>query len=290
MANIIAPIANYACPDPSVRFGNDLCIEEMPKHISVAVQRAAEQKMIRHPVDYHYSLVYKSFEPDHDDSREIMERLITAMRLFKQGNIFYNYAIVDQNNFYSSPPAGKPVEIGHFAVFFFMGWHCEGLPDTFELLPSEIEKFQAFVATNWKRPKLYTRPFRFFFKAYHEGYAEHRFLDYVIALENVLANDSKDMSNIRYKFIDRGCYLLSKYCAHLGTPDSLGKALAEIYDRRCEIVHSTSKDRDWNEENSLLLLRQTDIFTRALLRLILEKEDLGDSRAIDAEKRAGYSI
>ena len=52
--------------------------------------------------------------------------------------------------------------------------------------------------------------FRFFFRSYHEPYATDRFLSNAIGLENLLVNDEQEKSSFRYKFVDRGCFLLQQ--------------------------------------------------------------------------------
>ncbi len=287
MATIVAPIGNFRCA-ADVILTDELRIEAIKPHMSALIAKAADERLIRHPVNYSHCIVYSNYDRNREDSREIMERLMIMLRLFKIGNVFYNYALIDEHDWYSSLKRGEAVPIEQFAIFFFFGWDAKGLPTIYELEEDEADELSRFIVTKRRKPIVYTRPYRFFFKSYHEPYAEHRFLDYVIAMENILANDSKDMSNIRYKFIDRGCYLLNRALPSDAGAEHHAKSLKEIYDARCEIVHSARSTRDWNSDKSVELLARADTYTRTLLCMLLEDESLARSTTIDSQKRISY--
>jgi hypothetical protein len=288
MATIIAPIANYRS-DTAIPIEEHLRIEPIPQHVIGLMANAFNQRLIRHPTEYRYCIVYSDFDKTTDKSRELMERLITALRLFKPGNVFYNYALIDETHWYESPGGRDMIPLEQFAIFPFFGWSANGLVDYYEVSDKEVPILSQFVAKHWKTSLIHARAYKYFFKAYHEFYADHRFLDYTIALENVLANDENEISNIRYKFVDRGCFLLKRWLEPTESIDGISRTLKQIYDVRCEIVHSTKKERDWGEPKSTQLLKKTDLYVRTLLRNLLNEAKLAKASNVDAEKRSLYS-
>jgi hypothetical protein len=286
MATIIAPLGNFKS-EQDIIFDKQIRIESLKEVIFKIMIEAFEKRLIRHPAKYTHCLIFDGYDPQSDKDREIMERLLTSLRLFKPGNIYYNYAIIDSVGWYSNPHKVDEKTLGQFSIFFFFGWDCIGLPSIYELKHNEAQNIRDFINLNWKNKNiLCRRPYQYFFKAFHEPYAEQRFLDYVIALENILVNDQNDMSNIKYKFVDRGAFLLAKY--HGGDAVKYAECLKNIYDVRCKIVHSNGKQLDWTDNKFVQLMIDTDSYTRILLKAILENNCFIDSNEIDNQKWKMY--
>ena len=132
--------------------------------------------------------------------------------------------------------------------------------------------------------------FRYFFRSYHEPYATDRFLSNAIGLENLLVNDSNDWSNIRYKFADRGSFLLQQASPNTAGPDLYFKDLQDIYDGRSGIVHSSkNSDRDWNKEPDIKRLQNSETYLRHLLLYILHHPEMEKSSEVDKAKRQRYA-
>ena len=132
--------------------------------------------------------------------------------------------------------------------------------------------------------------YRFFFRSYHEPYATDRFLSAVVALENILVNDTDDRTNIRYKFMDRGGFLLQRARPQPEGADIYCRRLGTIYDRRSGLVHSArSSLRDWVDQADIDVLRDADDYVRTLLSYLLRVPDLRQSGAVDRLKRSFYA-
>ncbi len=138
-----------------------------------------------------------------------------------------------------------------------------------------------------KLPTSSTPPFRVAVFSFPEPYTNDRFLDNVLAMENLLVNDSQDHSNISYKFVDRGCFLL-KQAIQLENANVFARSLRKIYSTRSEIVHSKKRPRDWDTDKSKKLLQDSDHYLRELLRYVLEHPEFADSIKVDKAKRDLY--
>lgn len=286
LSYLIAPLGNFTSTTKII-IEDDLWIEPLKPHIELVTLKAFESRLIRHSCDFSHCIVYSNFNENEDNSREIMEKLLTTLRIFQDGDVYYNFAIIDKNGWYDNPVASLTID--QFAIFFFVCWDHMGLKSNYSINDSNVNSFKDFVKTFWKDPVLVTTPFHFFFKAYHEPYTEHRFLNYSIALENILVNDSDDSSNINYKFIDRGLFLLEKN--KLFTELEIDKKvliLKEIYKTRSDIVHSSKRNRNWQEDKYVKQLVHIDMITRKFLNNLLIDKEIRISTNIDKEKRKRY--
>jgi len=145
------------------------------------------------------------------------------MRIFKPGNLYYNFALIDTNDWFFQPNPKKLLKI--FSIFFYMGWSHSGTVQNFNLLNNEIKPLNKFISVNIGNKILDNRSFKYFFRSYHEPFKEDRFLDNAIALENILVNDTKERSNLLYKFVDRGCFLLQQVLPLKNGPEKYAKSL-----------------------------------------------------------------
>jgi hypothetical protein len=285
MATLVAPLGNLSIED-TLSLCQDLRIESTPRHMVDLIKRAEKTRLIRHPGKYGYCLVCE--DVDKKTARSVLEDLVLLLRLYKPGNVYYNYAVIDEYGWYGDPHRKEPVPVSQFAIFFFMGWRHGGLTATYSVTEEDVRPLASFVEHHRGKPLLQTRAYKFFFRGYHEPYAENRFLDNAIGLENILVNDTKEMSNIKYKFVDRGCFLLSKAVSPKQKAASFAKPLTAIYKERSSIVHSRKEKRDWESPESIELLQNSDKYLRTILGFILDKEELADSKKVDRLKRDCY--
>lgn len=288
---VVAPLGGIQC-DGIVRLADDLTIEPLPAHMLPVIQQARDSYIIRHPPHFGHCLVLErsSLHRDSDnDVKAFVERLVLLLRLYKPGNVYFNFAVIDENGWYRAPTVAVNIVLGQIGVFFYVGWTHRGLGDTFRLSTADSEPLATFVAAHRGADLMKNRSFRYFFRGFHEPYSEDRFLSNVIGLENVLCNDSQDHSNLKYKFVDRGCYLLHQARPH---PDGAGgyvKPLGDIYDARSRIVHSAQKDIDWAEASAQSMLQNSEVFLRAVLNLVLQNPGFETAHGIDDAKRRRYA-
>lgn len=291
MVNLIAPLINISSP-PTLDFGDSTSIAAIPQHLYPLMQKAVESYLIRHPAQYSRCLVVRDVEITGDlgiGARERLEEVVLRLRLYKPGGIGFNFAVVDKDGWYDDPE-GKPMDnLQIISVFFYVVWERKGMPSQYELEP-EDESSLRYLFEFTKDQKLMDKAaFRYFFRSYHEPYATDRFLSNAIALENLLANDQKDWSNIRYKFVDRGCFLLQKAYPNPDVASVYVKPLKDIYDARSRIVHATKKsNRDWGTNEEITILRNSEQFLRWLLRYILDHPEMEKSENVDKAKQASY--
>lgn len=290
IGTIVAPLGNIESPSKLI-INEKLYLEPIPRHMSPIIKRARDSYMIHHPPAYTHCLVLKSIDLSNSGEvgfRRDLEDIVLLLRLYKPGNVYYNYALIDKNNWYENPMRSQAIGMKEFAVFYYMGWPQKGVDQIFKLTKDDFRSLKVFVNKNIGKTILRTRPFRYFFRGFHEPQVDDRFLDNVIGLENILAGDTKDQSNIRYKFIDRGCFLLANVIPYEGDPNIYAKPLRDIYDTRCEIVHFSKYERDWHSDESVELVKNSDLFLRRILRLILEDEEFLNCEKVDKRKRKAF--
>ena len=285
---LIVPLGNIKC-NPPISLSEDTTIEKIEDKFSPVIQDALSKNIIRHQVPFKYCLIVRNpkYLNDVKIIKKQIEDTILVFRLFKEGDIFFNYICIDEKNWYDRSDV-PDLKAKHVGVFFYMGWHHKGLSTTYIIESFETENLKQFFKNKISNRLLDHRSFRYFFKGFHEPYSEDRFLSNAIALENILVNDTKDQSNIRYKFIDRGCYLL-----HISTPGSndanvYAKSLRCIYDLRCKIVHSSKNDINWGDNQTQKTLYNSENYLRIFLNMILKNKRLIKSSEIDIEKRKLY--
>lgn len=287
MATLIAPLGNFTAPN---RFDLDigLSIEPIPDHLKTEITIAKQYGFIRHPENFTHCAVCTDYSGDNDkESREFMQDLLILLSLFKPGNLYYNFGLIDRNGWYQDPVHNKN-QAYRFGIFIFFGWSHPGIVDIYELVDDDLIPLAAFVKKNRKNPLLRVSASKYFFRAYHEPYTDDRFLYYAISLENMLVNDTKDTSSIKYKFVDRGCFLLKKALPYPEETDKISKSLSDIYDLRSRIVHSSKTTITLDTQDHIEILKNADNYTRALLRFILENPEYRESTYVDKIKRGLY--
>jgi hypothetical protein len=287
---LIAPLGGINGAD-RVSLAPDIWIERMPSHVGPILDKARQSYVVRHPPNYSHCLVARiDYLEAGDDERikEFVQHIVLLLRLWKAGDVYFNVIIVDHNGWYLSPTVSITPEFSMIGIFFFVGWTHRGLSVRYSLGAAEEPALAEFIAAHRDKRLLDQRSYRFFFTAFHEPYTDDRFLKNAIGLENLLCSDAEEPSNLTYKFVDRGCYLLSRTI-----PDSSGatefvKPLKDIYKLRSTLVHSSKKRVDWQEATTSEALRNSERFLRALLRFVLENPECESAEAIDAAKRETY--
>lgn len=288
MTTVIAPLGNIeSC---GIDIDDWLSLTATPDHMAQLIQQGRNSLLIRDPGQFPHCLVLRGQRLDKGNPRDLVERAVLLLRLFKPGNLYYNFVLRDEAGWFADPTQQVEDKLWADSVFFFQGWDHPGLEGRYSVTEGEALALQQFVAKHWDNQVLSRRFFHLFFRGYHEPYAEDRFLRNAVALENIFVNESQDQSNVTYKFVDRGCYLLQ-----LARPLDQGaggyaKSLGLIYKTRSALVHTNEKPRDWTGEPHKELMVTSDRYLRLCLRLILEDPTLGSSTEIDKRKRAEYGI
>ena len=290
-STIIAPLGNIECPSELVISG-DVAIERLPSHMTPVIERAREAYIVRHAPMYSHCLVISGTDfsqQQSDEAKALVERFVLLLRIYRPGNVYFNFAVIDEDGWYRAPTVIRQVSLQKLGVFFYMGWGHRGTTQTLRLQSQDVNPLRELFRAHRGRDLLSERPFRYFFRGFHEPYSEDRFLDNIIGMENILVNDTSDQSNVRYKFVDRGCFLLQ-----LSRPETEGasayvKPLSALYDLRCRIVHASRKEVDWTVAGTQDLLRRSEEFLRMILRIVLERPELAKAATIDKEKRKLYA-
>lgn len=282
MPYLIAPLANVTMSS-TLRIDENTYIEKTPEHVNMALLEARFRGIYRHPVKYDNCLVISNFqESDDSQSRVLLEKLITLFRIYMQGNIFYSGGIIDPNDWYTDPKKGTEFYI--FGIFFYVVWDNKEETTIYTITEENHNSLVEFIRSYRSSELLSESPFRMFFKGYHEPFGTDRFLDNAIGLESLLVNDGGD--NLKYKYIDRGSYLLRRALSEKPETESLVKKLSDIYDMRSSLVHNRNKINDQNQIDNAS--KDADNFLRILLKYILQNPNLINSKQIDREKRNLY--
>ncbi|MBI4312437.1 MAG: hypothetical protein HY681_11740 [Chloroflexi bacterium] len=284
---VIAPLGNLQCPDLAV--GEWFRVIRTPVHVRNVIDGARQALFIRDPADFPHCLVI-SRPGDHtyDEARAWIERALLLLRVYKPGNVYYNFALHDDDNWLEDPKESAAQALRGTSVYFFKGWDHPGITSWYQITADEAGGFAGFIEVNWDNEVKENRAFNLFFRGYHEPYADDRFLRNAIALENLLVNDTKEQSNIRYKFVDRGAFLLQMAAPRQDAANGYASDLKDIYDARCQLVHSSNDGPNWTSEKGLSLAQNADSYTRLLLKLVLSRPELGTAIEVDRLKRSGY--
>jgi hypothetical protein len=292
---LIAPLSNINISVPlPLELGANLALEPIPSHLPPFLEEAAKQSFIRHPVTYNCCLVVRDAESTKDDAsdlREEVEEAVLRLRLFKAGGVGFSLVLVDPDGWYDNPAKvqGTQVRYLFIGMFFYHVWERDGMLPFLNLDPDDVVPLRSLFVLSAGQRLLQKPAFRYFFRSYHEPYATDRFLSNAIGLENLLVNDTKDRSNYRYKFADRGCFLLQHANPRPDGPEVYFKDLQEIYDGRSEIVHSNEKsDWDWHKAPDIRKLQNSENYLRQLLVYILEHPTMERSGEVDKAKRLRY--
>jgi hypothetical protein len=126
-----------------------------------------------------------------------------ATGFVQPGNVYYNFVLRDPSGWFDDPSDATRAPLEASSVYFFKGWDHPGIVSEYHVTDTEADDLSEFLAASWDSWVRKNRAFGLFFRGYHEPYADDRLLRNAIALENLLVNDTRDQSNIRYKFVDR---------------------------------------------------------------------------------------
>lgn len=166
------------------------------------------------PNNFAYNIVIKNFEA-----------AITALRLYKSGNVGYAHVI-------EKTEAWNPLGGGmHSPQTNALFWPAPSYELTKDDLPSFIEFWKDFEGAqiNEKALKIALRRFSF---VYERGRPEDRLIDYIISLEALLLENEPEL---RYKFSLRGAALLAE-----SDPKKRVRVFYELYEgygQRNNIAH-----------------------------------------------------
>jgi hypothetical protein len=293
VVNLIAPINNMQVRDGhAIRLDENFEIHKIPEHVRKIIVDAKSSGFVRHPTNATHCLLIKNAEvssEDGTDAKETIEESVLRLRIYKAGGCYFDFGLIDEVGWFYAPDKNKPTPLKAIGVFFYIAWERKGMASLYQLEEVDIEPLGGLFKKTKNIMLLDQAPFRYFFRGYHEPYATDRFLSNAIALENIFANDQDDKSNIRYKFIDRGCFLLQQAQPHPEGPNGYVKPLADIYDSRSRLVHSTkASKRDWNEDSEIKLLFDSEVFLRQALLYIVDNPEMINSNKIDVLKRQKY--
>jgi len=282
---IIAPLYNFNC-ESTIKLSPNAEIKETTKTDSIVIQKFLSLRKDEHKAMSKYSIYIYNQKIEEDDlskAKHIIEKYVLLLRIFRKGNIYFNFLFIDKNNNIIDREALFYTQ----QLNYYTGWSHKGLIHIYSLSDKDDDELQLFIKSYESLDLMNQRAFRSFFRSFHEPLSDDRFLDNVISLENILCNDSNDNSNIRYKFIDRGIFLLHQINEKI-TVDEYKAKLSKIYDMRCNIVHSSKKIQNWIGEKYDDLLYNSDDFARKLLQYKLKNQSITESNKIDDLKRGLY--
>jgi hypothetical protein len=293
---LIAPLNHVACEVP-IDLGSDVEIHAYNPRLSDIVKSAKDKGMVRNPDLFSHCLVVKNInDPDGDMSklRSTIEEIVLRLRLYKTGSIGFSFVIVDQDGWYEKMMA-NPLEIINIkvpliGVLFYTVWARPGFPHNYEILTEDIAPITELLAHTHNLELMHKPAFRYFFRSFHEPYGTDRFLSNAIGLENLLVNDTSEPSNLIYKFVDRGCFLLTRASPHVDGPQAYASILTKIYKARSNVVHSKKESKgDFDTAEEIEILIKSEEYLRLLLKYIIDHPEMGDSKEVDNAKRLKYS-
>lgn len=280
---IVAPLEQFTTAD-EFELAPGVQVSAITDAILPLLERAAERRLFQPVSEVRYCLVIWTSSTDEVTIREqakLAEEVLLRFRLLRPGPIGFHFlAFVPEDELRKG--IGEPGNAWLMSLRHYMVWARPGItPLHYELSASEAESLREL----WKRTSgerlLRRLAFRQFFRGCHEPYATDRFLANAIGLENLLLGDSEERSSLAYKFQLRGAFLL-KLAATLDPRESFDR-LRAIYAGRSRLVHSSrSPVEDWEEEEELALLADSEKYLRILLNQVLNRPEMGGSQAIDS--------
>jgi hypothetical protein len=286
----IVPLGNFDCAI-NLRLHNNIYVERTPMHVVPILQNALSKFFIRHPFPIKNLLIIRNERFDTNSKEHVqryIEEIILLLRLYKQGSPFFNYIAVDVDDWYDNFQKNKTPNLFEVGVFFYMGWSHKGLDTIYKIDKSDEKQLENLFNKYLGKDIISNRACKFFFKGFHEPYSDDRFLNNAIGLENILVNDTKEQSNIRYKFIDRGCFLLQAADPKPVGAKYYSNPLKDIYDARCQLVHSNKSIINWADVGNQNLLKNSEEYLRTLLKYILANPKYTQAYRIDEDKRNKY--
>jgi hypothetical protein len=290
MATLVAPLGHVEAPE-KLSLGGHLSIERTPLRVKRLIAEKLKKNEIRHPADYSHCLVQRRSPcKDAVAGRQVVQRLVILLRLFKAGGVFFNTVFHDKTgSLVSNLPLSRPPSVTAKTIHFFMAWSRQGAELSYALSEEEAVELGAFIKKYRDDGLLKLPPFLYFFRAYHEPYLGDRFLRNAVGLEGALVNDQSDQSNIAFKFKERGASLLHLANPHEDGPDGYVKRLSAIYEARSDLVHGNRGMKSWKSEKAQRLLEDSEEFLRVILRTMLAKPDLATSAGVDTFRRKAFA-
>jgi hypothetical protein len=248
---ILIPLQNFESDISYISLNNDLCIrrityDERQQYLLQDLQNLkitfVEATQIKHIVEYSF-LEDKVFDeyPEHTDRVETVKKVITCLRLFKQGEIG-SYIVLETSKLDTPILAG--VMLRASAISFPEG-------KTYTLAKNEISKFRKhwriFNKIDLHRFSELRIALDRFESAYERTSIDDKLLDYVICFE-VLLGSKDDKDSLSYKISVR----FSRLCRQdLDERKRYRRAMSEIYSLRSAIVHGNEYDKKklWKKVN-----------------------------------------
>ena len=286
----IVPLGNCMIDLNGVTDGS-ITLVETPHHVQQIIDAARQSLFIRDPGAFPVCLILKLNDAQVQDSklaRQLVEDAILLLRLAAPGNVYYNFILHDPCGWFENPSQANAASLQTSSVFFFKGWAHPGLEEGMVLSKEQAPAALAYVVANSEKTVIRKRAFTSFFRGYHEPYADDRLLRNAIGLENLFVNDVGEQSNVIYKFVDRGAYLLQLAAPLPDGAEGYVVPLKNIYKARSRLVHTNDKELNWDKGDVVELLVNSDRYLRTALRQVLKDTLLLDSTEIDKRKRARY--
>jgi len=267
---ITAPL-NSGCDVKDMDLGDGLKIrsitdeelQELWRHSRFGAISRSDIPFLKHALELEYTISKNSSLGTHQEKAEILNDLITALRLFKRGGVSFNtywvspkgWASLSNLAFCESSMSSPKTSYG-------------GGNYVLEEEP-EIEQFQKFWRT-FKETDFQSVPFlkmtieRFNF-AYEKRSQEDKLIDYMISFESLFMKETQEL---RHRLSVRvSCFLKGKYSER----KDLFSDFKKIYDIRSAIVHGESINHKYLKKLKVESLSELVSKVEELLRESIKK-------------------
>jgi len=242
MAN--APLQNFECEMDNINLENNLRIRKLTKEefseLCVNAKNGIGASLpfrvainIEYQIEMPYSI--QKGEPISDqEPKEIFDKLISALRLFKAGSV--GYTILKSKSLSWQPMMGTKIRSGIFYKTL--------IGDKYKLTSQECKKFEKFWSLYQKHDFNQNESIKFiviaikrFDYTYEREKAEDKLIDFIIALEALFLKE-EEKSELTYKLAIRMATFLGD---NKKEKQQIFSDVKNAYNVRSKIIHGSSK-------------------------------------------------
>jgi hypothetical protein len=289
--DIVIPVNSIVMRCPRIDITDSTSLETISPDIQAYVDDALKTgfMMNRSKVGAYIEIRAHEYEGDRlDSAREIADEILLRLRLYRVGEIGLSLILAGDIGWRNGKSSPEAPHVHWSAIHHYIVWQRVGHSRPYSIGADDQTPLQRLFES--EPTSLFDRPaYRQFSRSYHEPYATDRFLSCALGLENALVNEETEMSNISYKFVDRGSFILQRAQPHESGASHYADILRKIYKARSKLVHSgLSGTKDWSEQPDIELLSHSEHFLRIILRYFIDNPALMNAQEIDNAKRACY--